>query len=64
MAETALKLHILRFFSIFTDFGQYFFKKGLSDFEENYILGQFGHADFESGLSLANRALGGAREQK
>ena len=34
------------------------------DFHENLFLGQFGHADSESGLSLSIRALGGAREQK
>ena len=36
----------------------------LSDFNENLFLGQFGHVDSESGLSLSIRVLGGAREQK
>ena len=35
-----------------------------SDFDKNLFLGQFGHADSESGLDLSIRALGGAREQK
>ena len=35
-----------------------------SDFDENLFLGQFDHADSESGLSLSIRALGGTREQK
>ena len=35
-----------------------------SDFNKNLFLGQFGHAEFECGLSLSIRALGDAREQK